>query len=68
MAATLTRIVRVLRAKNLHYGVPAEHVRTFDDGTALVRFAAGNILIVPMELLEPATEAQAREYYAMSAA
>jgi hypothetical protein len=34
-----------------------------DDDTALVRFAAGNFRIVPMELLKPATEAEAEEYY-----
>jgi hypothetical protein len=67
-ATTSTPIVLVRQAKNLRYGVPAHHIKTFDDGTALVRFAAGNFLIVPVELLEPATEAEAREYYNMSAA
>jgi len=67
-ATTATPIVLVRQAKNIRYGVPAHHIKTFDDGTALVRFAAGNFLIVPVELLEPATEAEAREYYKMSAA
>jgi hypothetical protein len=67
-ATTSIPIVLVRQAKNLRYGVPAHHIKTFDDGTALVRFAAGNFLIVPVELLEPATEAEAREYYNMSAA
>jgi len=39
-----------------------------DDGTALVRFAAGNFRIVPMELLKPATEAEAEEYYSSAEA
>jgi len=68
MATSSTPVVRVRQDRNMLYGVPAEHIRTFDDGTALVRFAAGNILIVPVELLEPATEAEAREYYSTSAA
>jgi len=68
MAATATPIVLVREAKNLRYGVPAHYVKTFDDGTALVRFTAGNILIVPVELLEPATEAEAQEYYSACAA
>jgi len=45
-------------------GVPAQHIRTFDDGTASVRFAAGNFRIVPVELLKPVTEAEAEEYSA----
>ncbi|HUD67522.1 MAG TPA: hypothetical protein VMQ17_23265 [Candidatus Sulfotelmatobacter sp.] len=68
MAATATPIVLVRQAKNMRYGVPACQMKTFDDGTALVRFAAGNILIVPVELLETATEAEEREYYSLSAA
>lgn len=68
MAATATPIVLVRQAKNMRYGVPACHMKTFDDGTALVRFAAGNIPIVPVELLETATEAEEREYYSLSAA
>jgi hypothetical protein len=68
MAATSTPIVLVRQARNMLYGVPAHHIRTFDDGTALVRFAAGNFLIVPVELLAPATEAEAGEYYSASAA
>lgn len=67
-ATTSTPIVLVRQGQNMHYGVPAQHIRTFDDGTALVRFAAGNILIVPVELLEPATDAEAREYYSTPAA
>ena len=67
MATTSTPVVRVRQARNMLYGVPATHIRTLDDGTALVRFATGNILIVPVEL-EPATEAVAREYYSTSAA
>ena len=63
MAATSTPVVLVRQAQNLRYGVPAQHIRTFDDGTALVRFAAGNFCIVPLELLNPATEAEAEEYY-----
>jgi hypothetical protein len=38
------------------YSVPAHHIRTIDDGKALVRFAPGNFLIVPVELLEPASK------------
>jgi hypothetical protein len=71
-ATTSTHIVLVHQAKNhaknMGYGAPALHVKSFDDGTALVRFAAGNILIVPVELLEPATEADAREYYKSASA
>jgi hypothetical protein len=52
----------------MRYGVSAQHIRTFDDGTALVRFAAGNFRIVAVELLKPATEAEAEEYYIASAA
>ena len=68
MAATSTPVVLVRQAQNLRYGVPAQHIRTFDDGTALVRFAAGNFCIVPLELLNPATEAEAEEYYSAAAA
>lgn len=68
MAATSTPVVLVCQARNLHYGVPAQHIRTFDDGTALVRFAAGNLRIVAVELLKPATAADAEEYYSASAA
>ena len=68
MAATSTPVVLVRQAQNLRYGVPAQHIRTFDDGTALVRFAAGNFCIVPLELLNPATEAEAEEYYSATAA
>ncbi len=73
MAATSTPVVLVRQARNLRYGVPAQHIRTFDDGTALVRFAAGNFCIVPVELLKvellkPATKAEAEEYYGASAA
>lgn len=67
-ATTSTPVVLVRQARKLLYGVPAHHIKTFDDGTALVRFAAVNFLIVPVELLEPATEAEAREFYNMSAA
>jgi len=69
MVATSTPVVVLVRqARNMLYGVPARQVRTFDDGTALVRFAAGNFRIVPVELLQRATEAQAEEYYNASAA
>jgi hypothetical protein len=68
MAATSTPVVLVRQAPKMQYGVPAQHIRTFDDGTALVRFAAGNFLIVPLELLKPATEVEAEEYYGASAA
>ena len=68
MAVTATPVVLVRQARNMRYGDPAHHIRTFDDGTALVRFAAGNFLIVPVELIEPATEAEEREYYSLSAA
>ena len=51
----------------MRYGVLAQHIRTFDDGTALVRFAAGNFRIVPVELLKPATEAEAEDYIASAA-
>jgi len=66
-ATTLTPIVLVRQAANMLYGVPARHIKTFVDGTALVRFAAGNMRIVPVELLEQATEAEAQEYYSTSA-
>lgn len=68
MVATSTPIVLVRQARNMLYGVPAQQVRTFDDGTALVRFAAGNFRIVPVELLQRATQAQAEEYYSAIAA
>jgi len=45
------------------YGVPANYLKSFEDGTALVRFAAGNFRIVPINLIEPATDAEALEYY-----
>lgn len=68
MAATSTPVVIVRQAPNMLYGVPARQIRTFDDGTALVRFAAGNFRIIPLELLKPATKAEAEEYYGASAA
>jgi hypothetical protein len=68
MDATSTPVVVVRQARKMQYGVPAQHLKTFDDGTALVRFAAGNFRIVPVELLKPATEAEAEEYYSASAA
>ena len=68
MAATSSRVVLVREAGNMLYGVPARYIRTLDDGTALVRFAAGNFRIVPLELVKPATKAQAEEYYGASAA
>ena len=61
-------VVLVRQTRKLRYGVPALHIRNFDDGTALVRFAAGNFRIVPVELLTPAAEAEAEEYYSTSAA
>ena len=67
-ATTSTPIVFVLQATNMLNGVPARHIRTFVDGTALVRFASGIFHIVPVELLKPATEAEAEEYYSTSAA
>jgi len=67
-ATTSSSIVFVRQATNRLYGVPARHIRTFVDGTALVRFAAGNMRIVPLELLEPATVVEAEEYYSTSAA
>jgi hypothetical protein len=45
------------------YIVLANCLKRFEDGTALVRFAAGNFRIVPIDLIEPATDAEAREYY-----
>jgi hypothetical protein len=68
MAATSTPVVLVLQARKLRYGVPALHIRNFDDGTVLVRFAAGNFRIVPVELLKPATQAEMDEYYSARAA
>ena len=68
MAATSTPVVIVRQAPNMLYGVPARQIRTFDDGTALVRFAAGNFRIIPLELLKPATKAEAEEYYGARAA
>jgi hypothetical protein len=68
MAATSTPVILFRQAQNLHYGVPVQHIRTFDDATALVRFAAGNFCIVPLERLHPATEAAAEEYYSATAA
>lgn len=67
-ATTSTPVVLVRQARNVLHGVPAFHIRTFDDGTALVRFAAGNFRIIPVESLRPATEAEAEEYYGASAA
>ena len=67
-ATTSTPVVLVRQARNMLYGVPAHHIKTFDDGTALVRFAAGNFLIVPVELLEPATAAEVQEYFSTLAA
>jgi hypothetical protein len=66
MAATSTPAVLVRQAQNLRHGVPVQHIRTIDDATALVRFAAGNFCIVPLELLNPTTEAE--EYYSATAA
>jgi hypothetical protein len=68
MAATSTPVVLVREARNMVYGLPARHIRTFDDGTALVRFAAGNFRVVALELLKPATKTEAEEYYDGSAA
>ena len=68
MAATSSPVVLVRQARNMLYGVPARHIRTFDDGTALVRFAAGNFRIVPVELLKPATKAEAEQYFGASVA
>jgi len=68
MAAPSTPVVVVRQARKMQYGVPAQYIRAFDDGTALVRFAAGNFRIVPVELIKPATEAEAEEYYSASAA
>jgi hypothetical protein len=65
---TSTPVVLVRQARKLRYGVPALQIRKFDDGTALVRFAAGNFRIVPMELLKPATEAESEEYYSSAEA
>jgi len=62
MQATSTPIVRVRQAANMLYGVPAYYLKRFEDGTALVRFAAGNFRIVPIDLIEPATDAEAREF------
>jgi hypothetical protein len=63
MQATSTPIVRVRQAANMFYSVLANCLKRFEDGTALVRFAAGDFRIVPIELIEPATDAEAREYY-----
>ena len=68
MAATSSPVVLVRQGPNMLYGIPARHIKTFDDRTALVQFAAGNFRIVPLELLEPATKAEAEEYYGASAA
>ena len=68
MAATSSTVVLVRQARNMLCGVPARHIRTFDDGTALVRFAAGNFRIVPVELLKPATKAEAEQYFGASVA
>ena len=68
MAATSSPVVLVRQGPNMLYGIPARHIRSFDDGTALVRFAAGNFRIVRLELLKPATKAEAEEYYGTSAA
>jgi hypothetical protein len=45
------------------YSVPANCLKRFEDGTVLVRFAAGNLHIVPIDLIELANDAEAREYY-----
>lgn len=63
MQPASTSIVRVRQAANILYSVLANCLKKFENGTALVRFAAGNFRIVPIDLIEPATEAEAREYY-----
>ena len=63
MQASSTSIVRVRQAANMLYRVLANCLKRFEDGTALVRFAPGNCHIVPINLIEPATDAEAREYY-----
>lgn len=63
MQAASTSIVRVRLTANMPYGVPADYLKRFADGTALVRFAAGNFRIVRIDLIEPATDAEEREYY-----
>lgn len=67
MTATSSPVVLVRQGRNMLYSVPARHIRTFNDGTALVRFAAGNFRIVPLELLQGATKAQAEEFDGASA-
>jgi len=63
MQGTSTPIVRVSQAANMLYSVLANCLKRFEDGTALVRFAAGNFCIVPVQLIELATDAEARGCY-----
>lgn len=63
MQASSTSIVRVRQAANMLFSVLANCHKRFENGTALVRFATGNLRIVPVDLIEPASDAEAREYY-----
>ena len=63
MQASSPSIVRVRQAANMLYSVLANCLKRFENGTALVRFATGNFRIVPLDQIEPATDAEAREYY-----
>jgi hypothetical protein len=58
-----TRVVRVRQATNILDSVLANCLKRFDDGTALVRFEAGNCRTVPIGLIEPASDAEELEYY-----
>jgi hypothetical protein len=66
MASTATSpIVIVRNSPTERYGVPAYKLKEFSDGTALVMFAAGNLRIVHLELIAPASESEGRECFEM---
>ena len=65
MPTDASPIVAVRMNRNENYTVPARLLKTFSDGTALVRFAAGNLRIVHEDFLETATAADEREYLTM---
>lgn len=60
-------IVTIRMAHDQLYSTPAELVEKWDNGQALVRFAAGNIRLVDIDLLEPANEADKKEFVASQA-
>lgn len=57
-------LVNVRMAADQAYCVPAELVETRESGQALVRFAAGNLRLVRIDLLAAATEQDREEFEA----